>query len=275
MRPRPFDESIGVDGDWSGRWIVHMLENNIEHRPCSPGEIGHQLCEFAIEVAKKQQCLLAQQGEPGIVNGTDRIVCPEQLRHQSGKLLRQRLCVRRRSHGKADGEMVLAHAGIPFALRDHAAIEHLVQNRGSDLANEEDPSCSSLRKNSMASFSLSVGGSFLCAFNSSQVAVSYFLITLSAAASNSMPCADAAPARNKAEIPTATPIDLLTLILLVMPATDEPSRLKESCCIQTFLFSTGAAILSTKATRAFGSAFSKSRAIFSFSGGGSAFKAFN
>jgi hypothetical protein len=40
------------------------------------------------------------------------------------------------------------------------------------------------------------------------------------------------------------------------------------------LFRTGAAILSTKATRAFGSAFSKSKAIFSFSDGGSAFRRF-
>src|SRR6266704_944629 len=74
--------------------------------------------------------------------------------------------------------------------------------------------CESLRRNSMASFTFSVGGSFFCAFNSSQVAVLYFVITLSAAKSNSMPCADAASATIKAEIIAAAPIDLFTSSLL-------------------------------------------------------------
>jgi hypothetical protein len=30
-----------------------MLEDRIEHRPCARGQIGHELTEFAVEVAKK------------------------------------------------------------------------------------------------------------------------------------------------------------------------------------------------------------------------------
>ena len=49
----PFDESVCVIGDRSGRRIVHMLKDSIEHRPCVPGQIGHELTEFAVEVAKE------------------------------------------------------------------------------------------------------------------------------------------------------------------------------------------------------------------------------
>jgi hypothetical protein len=48
----PFDERFGVGGDWSGRRILHMWENCVEHRPGVLGQIGHELTEFAVEVAK-------------------------------------------------------------------------------------------------------------------------------------------------------------------------------------------------------------------------------
>ncbi len=53
MRRGPFDESVCVVGDRSGRRIVHMLEDCIEYRSCALGQIGHELTEFAVEVAKK------------------------------------------------------------------------------------------------------------------------------------------------------------------------------------------------------------------------------
>ena len=53
MRRGPFDESVCVIGDRSGRRIVHMLEDRIEHRPGVLGQIGHELTEFAVEVAEK------------------------------------------------------------------------------------------------------------------------------------------------------------------------------------------------------------------------------
>src|SRR5207249_2323264 len=53
MRRRPLDESVCVIGDRSGRRIVHMLEDCIEHRPSMLGQISHQLAEFPVEVAKK------------------------------------------------------------------------------------------------------------------------------------------------------------------------------------------------------------------------------
>jgi hypothetical protein len=31
-----------------------MLEDGIEHRPGVPGQIGHELTEFTVEVAQKQ-----------------------------------------------------------------------------------------------------------------------------------------------------------------------------------------------------------------------------
>src|SRR5450631_3910172 len=110
--------------------------------------------------------------------------------------------------------MVLAHDAVlrPYGIMPQSNI--LFRTGAAILLMKAIRACESLRRNWIASFSLSVGGSFLCAFNSSQVAVWYFLITLSAATSRSMPCADAVPATNNAAIPTATPIDLLTLILL-------------------------------------------------------------
>ena len=92
----PFDEGVCVFGDRSGRRIVHMLEDRIEHRSGVSGEIGHERTEFAVEVAKKQQSLVAQEREARVVNRADRVLSFEKPRHQWWKLLRQRLCVRGR-----------------------------------------------------------------------------------------------------------------------------------------------------------------------------------
>src|SRR4029077_19580553 len=102
--------------DRRGRWIVHMLEDGIEHRPGVPGQIGHELTEFAIEVAEKEQSLLAQHREARVVNRADSIRRLKQLRHQWWKLLREHLCVRGRLQGKAYSKVVLAHR---FSLTSH------------------------------------------------------------------------------------------------------------------------------------------------------------
>ena len=70
----PFDECVGVIGDRSGRRIVHMLEDCIEHRACVPGQFDHELTEFAVEVAKKEQSLFAQHREARVVNRADGIL---------------------------------------------------------------------------------------------------------------------------------------------------------------------------------------------------------
>ncbi len=49
----PFDESGCVIGYRSSRWLVHMLEDCVEHWPGVRGQIGHELTEFAVEVGKK------------------------------------------------------------------------------------------------------------------------------------------------------------------------------------------------------------------------------
>ena len=118
----PFDESVCVIGDRSGRRILHMLENRVEHRPCVLGQFGHELTEFAVEVAKKQQSLLAQHREARVVNRADGILRLEQPRHQWWKLLRQRLCVRRRLQGKAESKVVLAHRVCPSLVCGFLAI---------------------------------------------------------------------------------------------------------------------------------------------------------
>src|SRR5438132_470996 len=103
--------------------------------------------------------------------------------------------------------------------------------------------CGSLRRNWTASFSLSVRGSFFCAFSSSQVAVWYFLITLSAAASTNTPCAATAPAIITVPINTVTPVDFRmshSLFLLngsgVLQGADElsvtPHMRRHLCCCE-------------------------------------------
>src|ERR1700730_6952613 len=63
MRRRPFDECVYVGGDRRGRRTVNMLEDRVEHRSRELGEISHELIEFAVEVAKKEQRLFAQNRE--------------------------------------------------------------------------------------------------------------------------------------------------------------------------------------------------------------------
>ena len=50
-----------------------MLEDGVEHRPRELGQIGHELTEFAVEVAEKQQGLFAQNREARVVNRADGI----------------------------------------------------------------------------------------------------------------------------------------------------------------------------------------------------------
>src|SRR5260370_39155310 len=102
MRRGRFDKSLCVIGDRSGRRIIHMLEDRIENRPGGLGQIGHELTEFAVEVAEKQQSLLTQHREARGVNRTDSIRRLEQRRHHWWKLLRERICVRRRLQWKVD-----------------------------------------------------------------------------------------------------------------------------------------------------------------------------
>ena len=64
-----------------------MLEDRIEHRSGVFGEIGHERSEFAVEVAEKQQRLLAQNRKARVVNRADGIVRLEKFRHQWWKLL--------------------------------------------------------------------------------------------------------------------------------------------------------------------------------------------
>src|ERR1700724_2917581 len=63
MRRGPFDEGAFVGGDRRGRRIVNMLEDRVKDRPCEPGEVGHELAELAIEIAKKEQSSFAQDRE--------------------------------------------------------------------------------------------------------------------------------------------------------------------------------------------------------------------
>src|ERR1035438_265215 len=120
------------------------------------------------------------------MNGADGVVGPEQHRHHRRKLLGQQLCSRRRFQGKVEGKVVLAHPynPSPYGIMPQSNI--LFRTGAAILLMKNIRACESLRRNSMASFSLSVGGGF-GAFSSSLVAVWYFLITLSAAASRSMP----------------------------------------------------------------------------------------
>jgi hypothetical protein len=97
----PFDESLCVIGDRGGWGIFHMLEDGIEHRPGLLGQTGHELTKFAIEVAEKEQSLLAQHREARVVNRADCIRSFEQLRHPWWKLLWEHFCVRGRLQGKA------------------------------------------------------------------------------------------------------------------------------------------------------------------------------
>jgi len=102
----------------------------------------------------------------------------------------------------------------PLCSRDHAAIVHLVQNGGGDFVDEEYSRLRIVTEKFYGFLLLLRWRLLFFAFNSSQVAVLYFVITLSAAKSNSMPCADAPYATIKAEIIAAAPIDLFTSSLL-------------------------------------------------------------
>src|SRR5437868_15409640 len=93
MRTGPFDESLCVSRDRS-RWRTnYVLEDSVENRSGVRCQIAHELAEFAIEVAEKQQCLLTQHREARIVNRTDSIRVFEHLWHQWWKLPRERLCI--------------------------------------------------------------------------------------------------------------------------------------------------------------------------------------
>src|SRR5260370_13825815 len=116
MRRRPFDKSLCVIGDRSGRRIIHMLEDRIETRPGGLGQIGRELTEVAVEVAEKQQSLLTQHREARVVNRADSIRRLEQLRHHWRKLLRERLCVRGRLQWKAESKVALAHSLSLFSF---------------------------------------------------------------------------------------------------------------------------------------------------------------
>ncbi len=104
----PLDESICVFSHRGWRRIHNVLEDAIEHRSSVFREIGHERAEFAVEVGKKQEGLVVQHGEARVVNGADSILRLEQRRHHWWKLFWQRLCVRRRFQGEADGEVTLA-----------------------------------------------------------------------------------------------------------------------------------------------------------------------
>src|SRR5216684_9098610 len=68
MRRSPFDESVYVGGDRNGGRIVHMLEDRVKHRSRELGEIGHELIEFAVEIAEKQQGFFAQKRKARVVD---------------------------------------------------------------------------------------------------------------------------------------------------------------------------------------------------------------
>src|SRR5271168_681023 len=120
------------------------------------------------------------------MNGADRIVGSEQRRHHRRKLFRQQLRRSRRFQGKTESKVVLAHPYNPSSYGIMPQSNILFRTGAAILLMKNIRACESLRRNSMASFSLSVGGGF-GAFSSAQVAVWYFLITLSAAKSTSMP----------------------------------------------------------------------------------------
>ena len=117
MFSRPFDERVCVVGDRGRRWTLDMLEDSVEHRPSLFCQIGHERTEFAVEVAKKKEGLVAQHRKARVMNGTDRIFGLEKAGHHRWKLLRNRLRVRRRLQGETEGKVALAHGVISFARR--------------------------------------------------------------------------------------------------------------------------------------------------------------
>src|SRR5713101_714844 len=116
MRHSPFYERVYVGGDRNRRWILHVLEDSVEHRSRELGEVGHEWTEFAVEVAKKEQGLFAENREARVMNLADSIRRPKQPRHHWWELLRQHLCIRGRLQRKAEGKVVLAHDVISFTL---------------------------------------------------------------------------------------------------------------------------------------------------------------
>ena len=136
----PFDESGRVRRDRSGRRIVHMLEDRVEHRPGVFGQIGHELTEFAVEVAQEQQCLVAQNREARVVNRADRVLCLKEARHQWRKFFRDRLCIGGRLQRKAECKVALAHNVISFeiavVIKSLAGLAHTlgVPERGREMS---------------------------------------------------------------------------------------------------------------------------------------------
>src|SRR5271155_2578332 len=114
MRCGPFDESICIIGN-RGRWrTLDVLKNRVEQRSNASGQIGHELAEFAVEITKKQEGLVAQHRKARVVNRADRILRLEESRHQWWKPFRNRLCVHRRFQREAEGKVALAHRAISF-----------------------------------------------------------------------------------------------------------------------------------------------------------------
>src|ERR1700738_1722575 len=116
VRGGPFDESVYIGGD-RNRWrILYVLEDGVEHRSRELGEMGHQRTELAVEGAENKKGFFAENREPRVMNPADGILRPKQPRHQWWKLFSQRLRVRRRFQGKAEGKVVLAHDETPLLL---------------------------------------------------------------------------------------------------------------------------------------------------------------
>jgi hypothetical protein len=109
MLDGPFDESVRVIGDGSERRIGHMLEDGVENWACMLGEFPHKLAEFAVEVSKKQQGLVAQHREARVMNAADRVLRRRKSCHHWWEQFRQGLGVRRRLQREAQREMILAH----------------------------------------------------------------------------------------------------------------------------------------------------------------------
>src|SRR5271167_3643849 len=81
----PFDKGFRVIGYRRGRRVLHMPEDRVEDRPFMARQIQHELTEFTVEVGEKEESLVAQHREAGVVHGADRILRFEQVGHHRGQ----------------------------------------------------------------------------------------------------------------------------------------------------------------------------------------------
>ena len=132
MTRQPFDDPLRVTSHGRGWRVVHVCEDGIEHRTGTLHQPFNVLVDLAVDVREEEKILVPFDHEPGVMHGTELVLCFCEIGHQRGQLFGERLGVCGSLDREVNREVALAHRVSPCVSFRYASAALFIERRSTN-----------------------------------------------------------------------------------------------------------------------------------------------